>query len=551
MAPIDIERFVEKWHEALRLVQPAEAADPGEVDALIGQILAAPALVKLAEVPLLCAAICYLHRVRSGELPRRTLDLYDKLAEQLLHRLDEDRLKRDGYARLAPALQTLDYKDKLSLIRRLAWMMVLGGHSTLEMTQACDVVRKGLEELRKEDGLDPAAVLQALQERSGVLRGASARLVEFTHNRLRSYFAAWRFADESSALVNEIISKAMTGDDLDLAVLVAGQGNEPYRKAMTKGLLNRAQSDRKNRRALQIAAVRCRMMNPLRDDVLNRELDRMEAKLLPPRNHDEAGLLAELGERTVNTLRPAKRRSAEIDAACVRMLRLIEGPAAKSVLGGYLQHEAEEVIEELAQAANPLKVAAIRVRVISDRPRIQFTPLRYLKVRDLKELPDDVIDLTLNGTSVVSVEGFQRFASLRTIHLFGTGVSDLAPLQGLTRLKWLFLDGTGVSDFARLQGLTRLERLSLSGTGVSDLAPLQGLTRLQTLSLSDTQVRDLIPLQGLTNLRGLSLFRTPVVDLDPLKNLSSLEWLDLTYTRIQADDLILAVLKVPATKLYM
>jgi hypothetical protein len=333
-------------------------------------------------------------------------------------------------------------------------------------------------------------VLQALQEWSGVLRGTNAHLVEFTHNRLRSYFAAWQYADEGEPLIQETINKAIASDDLDLAVLAAWQGNEPYRVAMVRGLLDRASSDAKHSRALKIAAVRCRTMKPLRHEELNRELTQLEGKLLPPRNRYEAAQLAELGERVVPSLARKKRRATEIDAACVRTLRLIGGPAAMEVLETYLTHEAEEVVEELAQAENPLRSVAIRRFVESGEFWKYYAPLRHLKVHDLEALPSTATYLNLRGTSLASLMSFERFTLLQRLSLRGTQVADLAPIAGLTGLQQLDLSFTQVVDLAPLAGLTGLQQLDLSSTQVADLAPLAGLTRLEIVALANTPVTD-------------------------------------------------------------
>ena len=93
MAPVDIEAFVEQWHEALAAKLKA-AVDRRAVDRLTGEILASGGLRQLAETPLLCAAVCYLHRVQQGLLPRRLNSLYEKLCELLIHRLDGTRFER-------------------------------------------------------------------------------------------------------------------------------------------------------------------------------------------------------------------------------------------------------------------------------------------------------------------------------------------------------------------------------------------------------------------------------------------------------------------------
>ena len=58
-------------------------------------------------------------------------------------------------------------------------------------------------------------------------------------------------------------------------------------------------------------------------------------------------------------------REPAVDAACVRTLRLIGGAEVASALDGYLEHENEEVLDELAQATNPLRIPSVLAFVTS------------------------------------------------------------------------------------------------------------------------------------------------------------------------------------------
>jgi hypothetical protein len=83
-------------------------------------------------------------------------------------------------------LRGLDLDDRQALLARLAHFMVREEVAALDVGRAEEQVRAGLAGLRKLDGRKPSDVLDALQERSGVLRGASPTAVEFAHYGLRS-----------------------------------------------------------------------------------------------------------------------------------------------------------------------------------------------------------------------------------------------------------------------------------------------------------------------------------------------------------------------------
>ncbi len=87
MSRDDITAFISQWHDALaarnKTIKPI-----ADVASLTRQVLESPALTQLAETPLLCAAICYVHRIKRGEIPRRAVRLYEAICEQLVHQLD-------------------------------------------------------------------------------------------------------------------------------------------------------------------------------------------------------------------------------------------------------------------------------------------------------------------------------------------------------------------------------------------------------------------------------------------------------------------------------
>lgn len=99
------------------------------------------------------------------------------------------------------------------------------------------------------------------------------------------------------------------------------------------------------------------------------------------------------------------------------------------------------MVEELAQALNPLRVPAIRAFVgQSEEPWRDYAPLRHVRAHHLDTLPAGMTILNLRGSSVGDAEGLRRYAYLRWLNLSGTQVADLAPLAGLAGLRMLHLD---------------------------------------------------------------------------------------------------------------
>jgi hypothetical protein len=468
MAPIDVEKFIENWHQALDATTRSSGSystHSQTVQRITGQILASPALTQLSETPLLCAAICYLHRVRRGDLPRRAVRLYKELCEQLVHRLDEQRLSSEGMQALAPALHGLDLDDKLQLLSSLAHFMVREEISALEIGLAEEQIKKELSRLRKLEGRTPYAVLDTLQERSGILRGASEKEVDFTHNVLKSYLAAGRFAEEDSVV--DLIRKALATSDPDLPVLAAARAGAPYRKRLIEKLLSMAEQSLKDKRVLLIMALRCGAMVGVHENVGARLSD-LEARIFPPQSGEEARQLAELGERVIRLLQHNPDHPPQHAAACVRALRLIGGDLAQNCLQGYATHRSEEVIDELAQAMNPLLIREIYECVCggtSDYYR--HSSVRHVRDHHLAVLDGDIRVLRLYGSGLQTLETLRRFKRIRSLIVGNMKLDNVSPLVEMKQLERLSILDSQVTEVRDLVRLTALRYLSVGGCRIS------------------------------------------------------------------------------------
>lgn len=426
MGPWQIETFVRNWHEAYRSACAAVRRKPRYGDAgrgLVEQIRATRALEQLASVPLLCAAICLLRQAGIGELPRRKAELLQKLAEMLVHGRDEERLSASEKARFGPALAALGLADKLVLLERLARLTFDRDPETPELptAHARDEIGEGLASLPEHARrLDPGAVLDLLAERSGVLRRVGADAVGFVHNLLRTWLAAGRFATEGRRL-RPLVEAAFDADDRDLVPLAATRADPKIRASLIGYLLDRAERPRERERAhrLRLWALRARESGEVADRALDRRLQALGAAELAPRDPDEAGELAELGEAMLPWLERRPEQSAREAAAAVRCLRLVGGAEARRRIEAYLDHDDPEVVLELGLAVdNPLDVPKIRQAVSGETPlseRVLSLPIGDEHLRDAVErgLLDGEPNLDLTWTSV----------------------SDLRPLHGLDALE--------------------------------------------------------------------------------------------------------------------
>ena len=535
MARPEIEAFVRHWYKSYGIVRE-EPHDETAVARLLGQLKARPGLIGLMDTPLLAASICFLNKDRTEELPTRAPELYNQLCRQLVHQLDEERLKKSGYEALVPALRGLEPDQKLYLLSELAQLMINNRCAALEVDQAVSRIKQGLQQIGREHGRVPRDVLDALQERSGLLRGSTPVTVEFAHNNLRGWLAAHAFAQESEHVLP--IERAFDLKDFDLPVLAASQSNKIYRHRLIDECLNFAERQPENSRVAMIMALRCGQVGAI-DPSHRSKLDVLVEHILPPLSSDEATWLAELGEAVIPRLAAVPDRDKSIDSACVRCLRLIGGSASKAMMLEYLQHQDEAVVDELAQALPPLSIPHLNGYIFSKWHREPwqpaYYPARHVTSVDLTLACEDLVklrDLCLDDTDIEDLGFLLDLEDVCTLSFRRTKVTDLGPLRGLTALQSLSLDSTQVTDLEPLCNLTALRRLSFCRTQVSDLQPLRELTALQYLSLDETQTTDLKVLRGLTELQDLSFNNTQVNNLEPLRELTALEKLRLDGTHV-------------------
>ncbi|MGI9507593.1 MAG: leucine-rich repeat domain-containing protein, partial [Geminicoccaceae bacterium] len=330
------------------------------------------------------------------------------------------------------------------------------------------------------------------------MREAYGGGVDFAHNTLRDFLAGQAFASEPGG-VGELAKNI--GDQAwhRPAIFAASDRQHDVAEKLIKALM------RKNTRMAKIIASLCDVSVTYLDPDLRDRVTKLRDDFLPPRNLDEAELIAALGDAIVD--RRLLCKGPKVTAhACARTLRLIGTDKAKEVLRFYWESQQQEIAEELAQVFNPLAI-----------------PFWQAWVQREFSLPEGV-QSSFDDTAILA-----GLANLRALSLTNARVDDIAPLAGLANLQTLLLSNTRVDDIATLAGLANLQGRGLTNTRVDDIATLAGLTNLQELYLDNTRVDDIATLAGLANLRTLGLTNTRVDDIAPLAGLASLASLQRLY----------------------
>lgn len=492
MSDRDKAELIDKWHQAVgEELRRRGAHDPkldGMAERLKAKLRETPSINLLAKYPLLASMICAFHRRNDEHLPASEVELVERLCFMLLD--DRDRLSGLRNEALPDDYSKLEYPHKKLIAQDLAYhMLVHKGESSLSRSEALDQVRERLARLGKPG--DPKVVLDAIVERSGMLREPIADRIDFLHNAFKEYLTALRLVEENAdgllaghwndaewlpvILYAAATSKQGFATELIKKMLSTGwfdrlMGRDPMSPVKAASRQSKPTDVDRELRRRQVIALQCRNVALDLDPELQKVLDKQRYALFPPQTLTDAEALASAGDLAVEGLRfhggyPAKER-----AACVRALRLIDTPKSRSALNDYLTDSNLNVVEELANAVDPLTIPAVMAWTQQSlRPSEKES---QLAVRRL----------------ITNVQHFFQNHTVETIDLESTAVSDIGPLRECVALRHLSLRGTKVTDLSLLSQLKHLRHVDISNTTVTNLAPLCELPELSKLILPDGMI---------------------------------------------------------------
>jgi predicted MPP superfamily phosphohydrolase len=576
----DREEFIDKWYQSAAL-ELKKRPRPGEDLSLTAlklkaELVEQPELGKLASNPLLCAMICALYRERNEKLPETPAELSEALCHMLLHRRERETLGL-GDKHFLVSWRDLQYSQKKELLAELAWQMVSNVKSSIERTEALQLVAKGLASTPGRAENEAEEILQALVERSGLLRPASDDRIDFLHNTLKEYLAAGKVVSIGDW---EILAKQANDPAWQPVILFAlAIAPEHFSSSLVKALLagvsltispvrktsaltKAEQKTLATVKSRQFFLVRCRATSKRLAAELSNTIDGFLKDLLPPASMNEVEALALLGPRILlygaGTLENSSwwvRQNSFMVTRCLRLLRLVGGEKAKFILKAVKRLSADsiQVTNEWFIATTELSpeehlpwpfVSKKSVHLSSNRisdiglledvPELQSLCLEYINVSSLSPLikQTSLQSLRLWHTSVSDLNPIAGLADLKILDLYKTPVADLSPIKEMRFLRELDCRYTKINDLSPIAGLVTLESLYLDRSEIADLNPLKSLVNLKTLSLIGNKITDIEPLQGMTSLRNLDLESTEVEDISVLAKLTSLQILDLSRTKI-------------------
>ncbi|MFF8697299.1 NACHT domain-containing protein [Streptomyces sp. NPDC015144] len=488
----DIRLFVEHWHRAAR----TECADPLErerLDAYEASLRRAVGtrrdLARLATNPLMCALLCALNRDRRTQLPRARKELYDAALDMLLVRRDTERdiLGVEGV--------DLTREEQTALLQRLAYWLIRNGQAEADRAEAQEMVGEWLTAMPQVRG-GAEEVFAHLLIRSGLLREPAPGAVGFVHRTFQDYLGA-RAAVEARDF-GVLVKHGHDDQWHDVVQMAVGHARADERAKLLRQLLKRAARTKEHGSRLVLLAAAALDHAPELDPAVRAEVRERTAELLPPRTHEEAEALAEVGELVLGLLPEPQEVAGEYAAGyVVRTAALVGGEAAFEVIKGYRNDGRDWVAAQLSEAWGAFDTDDYAREVLAAQ-KWNAVPLAVANDRQLAAL-----------------RHVDRAGSIR-LHGDRPDLSDLVTRHDLERL--IVLDNEALTDLSPLASMRSLTEVLLSRCPeVRDLSPLSdlALTWLSLVELHPDLPKD--HLESITGLHGLNLsHRFPVDSLSEL-----------------------------------
>ncbi|WP_189333350.1 NACHT domain-containing protein [Actinoplanes ianthinogenes] len=505
LSPADVRALIDQWHRAAR-ASPALPCTPSELaryeQALLTQLAANRHLSRLAGNPLMAAMLCALNLDRQTNLPPDRMGIYQAAVDMLLHKRDQDR-------GVTTALPDMTVSENLQLLQDLAWRISLNNRSELSREEAEAYVSRRLAGMHRITA--PAeAVLEHLVERSGVLREPAAERVDFVHRTVQEYLAAREAAEQ--AMGGLLVSQAHLDGWREIIIMATGLANRPMRTEIIAGLLHRADTEPRHRRALILLATSCLEALPaLPPELLVRVEDRLSS-LLPPRSLPESRSLQPVGEPLLRRLDGDPARLSEAQAAAtIATAALINGPRAIEILTRFTHDPRKRAQLELIKSWKYFEPHEYAERVLADAPLNDGeASVTEPSILAATEHLRNLTDLQAFFDTRCDLEALSPLPHLKWLHLRMGWAGRLATLERHPSLDNLMITSDNQSPTAaEIRSLARLRRLrvlTLYAPGSVDaqaLLTIATMSSLQYLNLSLREVSDLSPLAALPDLKGV------------------------------------------------
>ncbi|MFD0312791.1 NACHT domain-containing protein [Streptomyces flavalbus] len=483
----DVDRFVDRWHEAVltTLDEPEERQAVVRCrDALSTTLRHKYDLYRLATNPLMCALICALHRDRLTHLPERRMELYAAALTMLLVRRDKEREIATPQG-LAPTEEA-----QVQLLQRIAYWLIRNGRSEAAQATAVRIIREKLPAMPHLAPPERAQdVFDFLLLRSGLLREPSMGMVDFIHRTFQDYLGA-KAAVEAEDL--DLLAESGRDDQWDDVIrLAVGHARDRERAYLLRKLIELGDltTDPRLRRRYHLLAAAALEHATTLDPSVRAAVNLRASALIPPATPADAEELATAGDIVLDFLPGPERLTPEQARATVMTIARIGGEAALDRLSHFKRVAARDVRQEVALSWLYFDARAFTEEILDGLPlddlTLHLTDPEQVRCLDaLDWIPHLLLRGQLLTPELVRALAPDKARALTVAPSSAVSITlpSLAPLSGLSRLTIESCDV--ITDLTVLGDTSAVELALHRLPDAVDLAFLAAASDLRSLTLS-------------------------------------------------------------------
>ncbi|MFH1924282.1 MAG: NACHT domain-containing protein [Planctomycetota bacterium] len=257
-----LKSFAEKW---AKILSHAENRPHQEIlDTLKTAIFANPRVRALASNPLILTILVLLNEARGGTLPRRRVDLYERVVDVFLDTWESNKRSVDKFDDTYNI--DLDAREFRWLLSDLSLAMQKAERT---LAQRWWLAERMQEYLQNKLGFEPAEakdacdrIIRYLAERTGLIEERGLDLFGFSHRTVQEYFASLGVVDEADASSSRSVTDCLRGyyfhpQWAEVVRLVAAQLTPPLAESLVSSILDDPDPVGRFLRRGPLLALRC------------------------------------------------------------------------------------------------------------------------------------------------------------------------------------------------------------------------------------------------------------------------------------------------------
>jgi len=261
-SPVQLKTFAEKW---AKVISRSEREPFEEVlEGLKTAIFSNPRVLALASNPLILTILVLLNRARGGALPRRRVDLYEKVVDVFLETWETN--KRTTCTFDDTASIDMDAREFRWLLSDLSLAMQKAGRTLAPRWWIAERMEEYLQQklgFAPEEAKDACdRIIRYLAQRTGLIEERGPDWFGFSHRTLQGYFASLGVIDEADVSPERDVTRCLRGyyynpQWSEVVRLVAAQVTPPLAESLLSTILDDPDSVGRFLRRGQLLALWC------------------------------------------------------------------------------------------------------------------------------------------------------------------------------------------------------------------------------------------------------------------------------------------------------